>query len=128
MAYEVNCEQYADDTTLSETSVSIDEISDKLTNSCQRVSNWMSENQLKLNPDKTHKLTVGTAQRLSTIPHNINVTMDGFSLKESQENYETILGIEVQNNLKWNVYISNLISYEFWRSFRLILCVRGECL
>ena len=68
----------------------------------------MSENQLKLNPDKTHKLTVGTAKRLNSLSNFINVTMDGFNLEESKDKYETILGIEVQHDLKWTVYISNL--------------------
>ena len=77
MAYEVNCEQYADDTTLSASTFTAGETSSILTNNCEKITNWMSENQLKLNPDKTHMMTVGTSHRIKLQENQLNITMDG---------------------------------------------------
>ena len=110
LSYELDCqcEQYADDTTMSASSQSNEETARVLTNNCEKVSQWMSQNQLKLNPDKTHKMTVGTSHRLKSQDANICVTMDGFTLQESIEKSETILGVTVQSNLKWNTHVSDV--------------------
>ena len=55
-------DSYADDTTITATDKSVEEISKKLTDDCSKVSDWMRANRLKLNPDKTHILTVGTSR------------------------------------------------------------------
>jgi hypothetical protein len=47
-----------------EEDMSKEEIGQKLTEDCEKVSNWMRSNKLKLNPGKTHVMTVGTSQRL----------------------------------------------------------------
>ena len=51
---ESDIEQYADDTTLSASSESVQEVPHILTENCAIVNKWMEQNQLKLNPDKTH--------------------------------------------------------------------------
>ena len=72
------------------------------------VTNWMEENQLKLNADKTHILTLGTDQRLSMPGNKVTVTMDGVALEESEEQYETLLGCCIEPNLKWKIQILEL--------------------
>ena len=74
-------EQYADDSTLSATGATIENINDKLTASCQAVSNWMASNQLKLNADKTHILTLGTDRRLQIPDYEITVIVDGLTFQ-----------------------------------------------
>ena len=61
---ECDMEQYADDSTLSATGATGEDINTKLSSSCNAVCSWMASNQLKLNPDKTHLLTLGTDRRL----------------------------------------------------------------
>jgi hypothetical protein len=46
------------------------------------VSHWMWANKLKLNADKTHLLTVGTAERLRTVQDMVHVQMEGYTLTE----------------------------------------------
>ena len=75
---------------------------------CAAVTNWMEENRLKLNADKTHILTLGTDQRLSLPGNKVTVTMDGIVLEESEEQYETLLGCCIEPNLKWKVQILEL--------------------
>ena len=84
------------------------EIGIKLTEDCARVSNWMSSNRLKLNPDKTHIMTLGTAERLRILPEPVQVTMDHFLLEEDPQKSELLLGCYIQANLKWNTHIKNL--------------------
>ena len=75
-------DSYADDTTLTATAKTVSEIGIKLTSDCARVSNWMSSNRLKLNPDKTHIMTLGTAERLRILQEPVKVTMDQILLEE----------------------------------------------
>ena len=64
-----NIDQYADNSTLYATSKTTAEINSVLEVNCEVVSNWMAENVLKLNADKTHILTLGTKKRLA-LPGN----------------------------------------------------------
>ena len=100
---------YADDSTMSATGKNIAEIGAKLSNNCESVVNWMSSNQFKLNADKTHLLTVGTLQRLRNLDDEIDVTMDGIKLVESEDEFELLLGCQLQSSLKWHIQIEELV-------------------
>ena len=101
-------DNYADDTTITATGKSVDEIGIRLTSDCEKVSDWMRSNKLKLNPDKTHIMTMGTTERLRILPSKVQVTMDDVELKEDDKNTELLLGCHIQANLKWNTQIENL--------------------
>ena len=68
----------------------------------------MMENQFKLNADKTHIMTLGTQQRLNLPGNKISIAMDGLVLKESADKSETLLGIEIDSNLKWHSQVGKL--------------------
>ena len=80
---------YAYDSTLTSTKSTIDEINMELNQNCQSVSNWMMENELCLNADKTHFMVAGTSQILGPAnpSENAEVCMDGFQLKECSVQY-----------------------------------------
>ena len=103
LAYHLKCpiEQYADDTTLSSSSKDIGILSQELTEDCNTLSNWMAQNSFKLNADKTTVLTLGTQRRLNSLENSVNIYMDGLKLKESGNLSETLLGCQIQGNLKW---------------------------
>ena len=111
LPFSLNCDidQYADDSTLTATGKSVPEINDKLEESCSVVSNWMVENKLKLNADKTHILTLGTQERLRIPGNKVTVTMDGFVLEESLDKFETLLGCSIEPNLKWHKQVRDLL-------------------
>ena len=94
---------------MSATSKNIDNISNCLTSNCERVVDWMGSNQFKLNVDKTHLLTVGTGERLRILDSKVEVEMDGVQLEESIEGCETMLGCELESNLKWHAQLENLL-------------------
>ena len=101
-------EQYADDSTLTAIGQTIDEVNAKLEYDCHSVKLWMEQNQLKLNPDKTHVLTIGTDKRLSSLDNKISDRMDGIELQESADGFEYLLGCYIQSNLKWKKQVTEL--------------------
>ena len=108
----LNCEvdSYADDTTLTASGPNVEDIGEKLTEDCNSVSIWMKANKLKVNPGKTHMLTMGTQQRLSKLVQKVQVNMDGVQLQEHQVGVELLLGFSVQANLKWQKHVAVLKS------------------
>ena len=108
----MSCEldQYADDSTLTSSKDTVEDINEEMNENCEMVSKWMEDNELCLNADKTHLMVGGTGRRLAKLkPENsINITMDGFQLKESEEKSEKLLGVKFQSNLKWHKQIQEL--------------------
>ena len=102
-------DSYADDTTISATGPSVVEIGNVLTEDCTRVSQWMKRNKLKLNPEKTHVMTLGTQERLRNSGDRIQVLMDNVLLKEDEDNCEFLLGCKIQTNLKWHKHVHLLL-------------------
>ena len=110
LAFSVNCsvDAYADDSTMTVSAGSVEEIGNQLTENCKLVSDWMLGNKLKLNPEKTHLLTVGTGARLRNQNSKVVVKMDGMELKESSS--EALLGCWVEPNLKWHKQVNALLT------------------
>ena len=100
---------FADDSTMSATGKTVEEVSTTLTSACEQVVDWMASNQFKLNASKTHLMTVGTGERLRSLETTVDVVMDGVQLVESKENCELLLGCDLQSNLKWHTQVENLV-------------------
>ena len=81
-----------------------------MTASCEVLSEWMKSNKLKLNAEKTHILTVGTQQKLSSLPRKLEVAMDRVVLQNDNVGYEMLLGCKVQENMKWNQQVEMLLN------------------
>ena len=92
-------EVFADDSSITAAAKKVEDIGSELTAEGAKVVQWMLENKLKLNADKTHLLTVGTGQRLRMLPEQPRVFMDGVQLQESAEKNELLLGCIIQSNL-----------------------------
>ena len=57
---------------------------------------------LKLNADKTHLPTVGTAERLRTVQDMVHIVhKEGFTLTGGPDTCELLLGVQIQAYLKW---------------------------
>ena len=110
LPYSLPCDidAYADDSTLTVTAPTTQRIGQVLTDSCSIVSSWMRANKLKLNADKTHLLTVGTAERLRILHDKVEVQMEGYTLVEGPEKCELLLGVQIQGNLKWQAQFRHL--------------------
>ena len=108
MRGDIDC--YADDSTVSASAEKIEDIGAVLSHDCEQLSSWMVANSFKLNADKTHLLTIGTSSRLNKVERDMVVTMDGVTLKQSSEKVGELLGVKVQNDLKWSRQIEQLTS------------------
>ena len=110
LPYSINCpvDVYADDSTLTVSGNTVEEIGAQLTEACNNVSSWMLGNRLILNPEKTHLLTVGTGRRLRIQEEDLQVTMDNVQLQESNEKCEILLGVFIEPSLKWHRQISEV--------------------
>ena len=78
------------------TAPQVSDIGNELTDESEKVTQWMVDNKLKLNADKTHLLTVGTQARLRIIPEQPQVSMDGIFIEEGREKCEFLLGCTIQ--------------------------------
>ena len=93
LPYNLDCdlEAYAYDSTLCSAGSDTDEIGESLTRNCKKVTDWMSQNRLKLNVEKTQVMVLGTSQRLSRLNSNLLVNINGQELKASSEKDEQSL-------------------------------------
>ena len=114
LPFSLTCDldQYADDSTLSCTKATIEEVNKELTENCELVSTWMGQNEMCLNADKTHLMIGGTSQRLKIVnpAENCDIRMENCQLTESEEMCEIMLGVVFQPNLKWTKHVINLQS------------------
>ena len=110
LLYSVDCniDAYADDSTISLSDFSVNVINKKLTEKCAAVSSWMKENRLKLNPEKTHGILVGTNTRVNKVTEPLKVFIDNIQVSENDSRCEKLHGIQVEHNLKWHKALPDL--------------------
>ena len=94
---------FADDSTYSVSSQGQRILEEKLNGKYRVMANYLGNNKLKLNDDKTHLLVMTTQQKqkMITIDIKINTPMGDIKPKK----YEKLLGIYIQDDLKWTEYI-----------------------
>ena len=108
--YNMNCDQcghvccFADDSTLTLSHHNVEVLEEKIAAKYQSVAEFMANNQLKLNSDKTHMLIM-----TSSIKHkkhqDFDIKLDtGHEFIEPVQN-EKLLGAHIANNFKWNNHI-----------------------
>ena len=101
-----NIDSYADDTTITASGKSVEEVEQLLQNDCSSISRWMKSNSLKLNADKTHLITIGTQRKLFSLDRPFEVHMDGILLETTKS--EALLGCIIQGNMKWHGQVNAL--------------------
>ena len=98
---------YADDSTLTCTGFRTSELSNNLSEKYEVIAEFMRNNKLKLNDDKTHLLVMDTGQ--SKVRNQANKTVyirtpKGIITPSSKEK---LLGCWVSDNLKWSEHIQD---------------------
>ena len=96
---------YADDSSFSNTSSSLDTINGQIRNNYNTIAAFMNDNKLKLNSDKTHLMLLGTdsAWRNKLSPGSL-ILNTGQELITTTS-CENLLGVFVAQNLKWTNHI-----------------------
>ena len=96
--------KYVDDVTISEI-VPTREVS-ILQNELDAISDWRNTNNMKLNPKKCKEMIVTFRRDIEHPPTSLVV--DNISL-ERVESYK-LLGLTMQNNLKWDLHVSEIVT------------------
>ena len=108
--YNINCDEcghiccFADDSTLTVSHHNVVVLEEKIAEKYQCVAEFMANNRLKLNSDKTHMIIM-TSEYKHKRHKNFGIKLDtGHELIEPVKN-EKLLGAHIANNFKWNNHI-----------------------
>ena len=96
---------FADDSTYAVSSADQDILQQKLNAKYEVLANYMANNRLKLNDEKTHLLIMSTRQKLRLTNIKVEISTKNEVIKPIES--EKLLGIIIQNDLKWSGYIQN---------------------
>ena len=96
---------FADDSTYSVTGKNMEMLEQKLNDKYTAMANYMNSNRLKLNDEKTHLLIMTTGQKQKLMNIAVKISTIGGEIKPIRT--EKLLGIQIQNDLKWTEYIQN---------------------
>jgi hypothetical protein len=69
------------------------------------LANYMGNNKLKLNDDKTHLLIMTTKQKQRIVNIHVKINTPTEEIKPIKS--EKLLGIIIQDDLKWTDYLQN---------------------
>jgi hypothetical protein len=72
----------------------------------QFLQNWLIANRLTLNVLKTEFMLVGSRQRIATLTQELNLSINGISLKKV--NSSKSLGVEIDEFLTWDTHITSV--------------------
>ncbi len=96
--------KYVDDVTISEI-VPTREVS-ILQNELNAIGDWTSTNNMKLNPKKCKEMIVSFRRAIEQPPPTLVV--ENISLERIKSH--KVLGLTIQNNLKWDVHINEIVT------------------
>ena len=93
--------KYVDDTTLSEFLTR--DISSAMTERLQEVLDWSKQNMMNINYGKTKEMLIGPIKN-DNIPHLINSNSEAIE----RVTVFKLLGLTIDNNLKWNSHVNSI--------------------
>ena len=96
---------FADDSTLAVSDADQDILEQKLNLKYGILANYMANNKLKLNDDKTHLLIMSTRQKHRITDIKVKISTPNEVIKPIES--EKLLGVYIQKDLKWSTYIQN---------------------
>ena len=76
-------------------------ITSRLQSNIDSINDWYKQNHLRINVDKTKSIL------LQTRSHDIlKIYIDGFEIEQVKS--IRYLGVEIHENLKWDIHVNNL--------------------
>ena len=115
---------YADDTHVTVTSDSIEELFESAREEMMNISEWMRINKLSINPQKTEYMIIGHPRRTNKISSHEPLMLNGAEIKRVKETKS--LGILVDEGLNWKEQYSKVkgkVSGELWSLKKLMKIV-----
>ena len=102
----VICLRYADDTSLVAWGKNIIEIQEKLQTGADKALQWLHNNRLFINSNKSSCLLLGSGQRLNNLSLNVSISVVGLNMCTETK----LLGIIIDNSLSWEKQIEYVCS------------------
>ena len=102
-----SCAIYADDTTIYAHAENVNDLSSILQHEVMQISEWVTENKMKLNISKTKCLVICSdhAQRKE---HRLNISLQGVPIEQVKE--ARLLGVTIDERLSLATHINNIIT------------------
>ena len=95
---------YADDSTYTVTGKDPEQLTEKLTKKYSVMADFLTDNKLKVNDDKTHLLVMATMQKRRTVDTNATRIVTPSSTVEPSST-ERLLGAEIHHDMRWREHI-----------------------
>ena len=102
----VQCDLFADDGTLNTANDNIDNIRGDLQQSLYDVSGWCCRNRMALNPTKTKCMLMATRQKHQKKQLPLNLKFETTPIEQVSKH--RLLGVTVDDQLKWQAHINNM--------------------
>ena len=102
----VNCNLFADDTSMHVAGKNTSEISVCLQKSLDEVGDWCQNNHMILHPGKTKSMLITTRQKHQLCPQPLQLNLNSQSIEQVKE--RKFLGLNVDQQLSWETHINEV--------------------
>ena len=100
----VNCEMFADDTSLNASDKNTATVQNELQKSINEVSDWCDKNAMILHPAKTKSMLLATRQKHQLRPLILNLSLKDNHIEQVHEHRH--LGIIIDDEFSWRPHIT----------------------
>ncbi len=97
---------YADDSTVYASASTVEELEDVLNKELKLIMEWVTENRLALNIEKTKSIVLGSKYRLKSAPI-LNVSIGDKCIEQKTE--VKLIGLIIDDRMSWNSYIDQRV-------------------
>ena len=102
----VQCDLFADDSTLNTANDNIDNIRRDLQQSLNDISGWCCRNRMALNPTKTKCMLMATRQKHQKQQLSLNLNFETTSIEQVSKH--RLHGVTVDEQLMWQTHINSI--------------------
>ena len=104
------CNLYADDCLIYCTGNSVDDVSNKLQQSVNDISDWYNGNDLLLNVDKCNTMLIGSKHKFLHLNGNDELNISLHNISVSQVDVVKYLGVTLEKSLSWDYHVNDVCS------------------
>ena len=104
----VSCELFADDSSLHSSSKTLNKVQSDLQHGINDVAKWCNQNKMTLHPKKSNSMVITSRQKHQRAPLLLDLSLNADPI--DQVTSHTVLGIIVDQELRWDVHLKNMCS------------------
>ncbi|CAB3989417.1 Hypothetical predicted protein [Paramuricea clavata] len=103
-------DMYADDSTITTSAKTINQLNENLNQAMDEVSNWCNDNKMMPNTDKTKCMLITSWQKRLHIPQNEDLCVSLNDIVLENVTSKPLLGVTMNHNLSWEDHINTTVS------------------